>query len=60
MSVIINDFDVVVERPEAPASAPGEASEEAPAPEASNALSPMDIARILDFQARRQARLRAH
>lgn len=57
MSVIINDFEVVVEPPETPQEATPEAAEPpAPAP----GLSPVDLEDALERQAQRQERLRAH
>jgi hypothetical protein len=55
MSVIINDFEVVVEPP-AQQQAPAEPS----APPPSLPMSPIDLEDILRRQAAREARVRAH
>jgi|GEM_PF-4750802 len=57
MSVIINDFEVVGEEPQAAE----EAGTEAPAPVGtSTEISPLKVEDILRWQSERMQRLRAH
>ena len=56
MAVVISDFEVVVDPPP-PASA---ANPEAPAETESVALTPFDLELLLERQAERDARVRAH
>jgi hypothetical protein len=56
MSVIINDFEVLVEPPEQPPVAAPETVESNPAP----TLTPQDIYAVMRQQAQRRARLQAH
>lgn len=57
MSVIINDFEVVVETPEPPQSGRTEAPE---APSPKSTLAPIDLDDVLERRAQRDARVRAH
>ena len=57
MSIIINDFEVVVEPPEQP----DERDAETPrARDGAAKLSPLDVRAVMAREAVRQARLRAH
>lgn len=56
MGVIINDFEVMMEPPPAPAdSAPRTPAAAPPAP-----LAPQDMVDVIRHQGERQARIRAH
>lgn len=55
MPVVISDFEVVVEPPPAPA-----APVEAPAETESAVLTPNELDMLLERQAERDARVRAH
>jgi hypothetical protein len=58
MSVIIDEFDVVVDPPP---TRPGAAEGESPPPPAPpRPLRPMDLRDVLAHEARRASRLRAH
>ncbi len=57
MSVIINEFEVVVEPPAESAANQPTPTESAPT---SLALTPQDIRDIIRHQAERRARIRAH
>jgi len=60
MSVVINDFELVVDPP-APAAAPaGGDGASAPAPAPAPPVRPLDLRDVLEHQARRAERLRAH
>lgn len=56
MPVIIHDFEIVVEEPQTPPPSPSEPPRPAPPP----LLRPADVRLILDREARRAARVRAH
>lgn len=57
MPVIIHDFEIVVEEPEAPPASPSLPPPTAPPPPA---LRPADVRLILRRQAQRAERVRAH
>lgn len=57
MSVIIDEFDVVVEPPP---TRPGADEAEEPPPTPPRPLRPMDLRDVLAHEARRASRLRAH
>ena len=59
MSVVVNDFELLVEPP-APSAAPAGGDGAAAAPPPAPAPSPLDLRDALEQQARRAARLRAH
>jgi hypothetical protein len=56
MGIVINDFEVVVEKPEDQPDVEGTAAERPSAP----LLSPQDIGNIMRRQAERLARITAH
>lgn len=58
MSVIINDFEVVIESPQEAGTGSGEA--ESAVSSQVPALSPLDIRNILKRQAERMLRIRAY
>lgn len=56
MPVIIHDFEIVVEEPEAPPASPSLPPQPAPPP----TLRPADVRLILRREAQRAERVRAH
>jgi len=58
MSVLINDFEVVPESPEAETAEEEEAASESPSEHASR--RPHDVIEVVERRAHRRRRLRAH